>query len=300
MSRVRYSASASVSDSRSPASTLSLIRRRSASIRPALAKLLQDPLPGPPLLREEGEEDGEGYTDPLPVVQMDRPSVLLDDGVDDGKSEAGPLRLRGEERIEDVVHHVVRDPAAGVAHLENDADPLRRVGEVRADGEDAAAAHRLDGVGNEVPYHLPDLVRIRRDGGKVRGEVDHRGDAGLLELLPEHRQHLADLRVQVYDAERRDPLPGEVERLADDPLQSFDFLQDDPGVPLDRRRSSPRLRGGDPPGEPADRGERVLDLVGDFGRHLPERHEFLALHQLVLRGPDGLARALKRLVEGGV
>ena len=65
-------------------------------------------------------------------------------------------------------------------------------------------------------------------------------------------------------------------------------------------RPSPGPGGGDPPGEPADRGEGVLDLVGDPGRHLPERHELLALHQPVLRGPDGVERALQRLVEGGV
>src|SRR5512142_2247099 len=147
MSRARYSASASDSDSRSPASTLSLIRRNSVSIRPALAKLLENPPPGSPILREEREEDREGYTDPLPVVQMDRPAVLLDDGVDDGKSEPGPLRFRGEERVEDVVHHVVGDPASGVAHLEHHAGPLLGKGGACGDRAGAASLHRLDGVG---------------------------------------------------------------------------------------------------------------------------------------------------------
>src|SRR5512141_596326 len=188
MSRARYSASASASDSRSPASTLSLIRRRSDSIRPALAKLLEDPPPGSTLLREVGKEDREGYTDPLPVVQMDRPAVLLDDGVDDGKSESGPLRLRGEERVEDVVHHVVGDPAAGVAHLEHHADPLLGASWAGGDREGTASPHRLDGVGEEIPQHLPQLVRINGDDGEIRGEVDHRRDARFLELLPEHRQ----------------------------------------------------------------------------------------------------------------
>src|SRR5512143_2980547 len=182
-SRVRYSASASASVSRSPASTLSLIRRCSDSIGPALASLLEDPLPGSTLLRKEGEEDREGYTDPLPVVQMDRPAVLLDDGVDDGKPEAGPLRLRGEERVEDVVHHVVGDPASGVAHLEHHAGPLLGKGGACSDREGAASSHRLDGVGDEVPQHLPQLVRIHGDDGEIGEKVDHGRDAHVRELL---------------------------------------------------------------------------------------------------------------------
>src|SRR5512139_2002437 len=151
MSLVPYRARASESDSLSPSSTLSRMCLKSALIGPALAHLFEDPLPRPRLLGEDGEEDGEGHALPLPVVQMDRPPVLLHDGVDDGEPQPRSLGLRGEEGVEDVVHHVVRDAAAGVAHLEPHAHPLRGAGGAGCDREDAASLHRLDGVGDEVP-----------------------------------------------------------------------------------------------------------------------------------------------------
>src|SRR5512139_1422755 len=55
-------------------------------------------------------------------------------------------RLLGEEGVEDVVHHVMRDSAAGVAHLEHHADTLLGAGGAGGDREDAASLHRLDGV----------------------------------------------------------------------------------------------------------------------------------------------------------
>src|SRR5512134_39091 len=108
MSRVSYRARASASDSLSPASTLSRMCLDIALIGPALAHLFEDPLPRTRVLGEDGEEDGEGHALPLPVVQVDRPPVLLHDGVDDGEPQPRPLGLRCEEGVEDVVHHVVR------------------------------------------------------------------------------------------------------------------------------------------------------------------------------------------------
>jgi len=143
---------------------------------------------------------------------MDRPPVLLDDGVDDGKPEAVPFAFVVKNGFEDVLHHVVRDPAAGVAHLENHPDPLRGVGEVRGDGEDAAPPHRLDGVGYEVPHHLPDLVRIREDDREVR----ERSIIREMRASSNSSRNISSTSRSPCSGSRRGtrgPSPGEVERL---------------------------------------------------------------------------------------
>src|SRR5512134_1139842 len=166
MSRVRQRARASSSVSRSPAKTLSRMVFNVASIASALAHLLEDPHLRARFPRDARQEDRKGYSLPLPVVQLDRPAVLLHDRVNDGKPQARPFRLRREEGVENIMDHVVGDPAAGVADEEDHAVPFVLQRGACRHGESSPVFHRLDGVGDQVPKDLAKLVRV---GGDDRG-----------------------------------------------------------------------------------------------------------------------------------
>src|SRR5687767_4448242 len=132
--------------------------------------------------------DDDGRAASLAARDRDRAPVLLDDGLRNGKAEAGARRLRGEERIEQAGQDLLGDALAGVddahAHdrhrprlgrpalglaalalagaLEVGAPPsaralarprpARRQGDL--EGERAAAGHRLDGVDHQVEQDL--------------------------------------------------------------------------------------------------------------------------------------------------
>jgi hypothetical protein len=92
-----------------------------------------------------------------------------------GEAEPGPLplRLRGEERLEQVLDDLLRHPKAGVAHAERHVstwlqppEPMlqRRmlVDAFRAHHDAPAVRHRVARVEHEVHQHLLDLPLHRR------------------------------------------------------------------------------------------------------------------------------------------
>ena len=95
--------------------------------------------------------------------------MLLDDVEHDGQAEPGPLVLRREERLEDLVRGLAGHARAGV----RDADPDRGVLLVGADRQFAGSRHRVDGVGEEVEEDLLELLGVDADDDLLRDEREH-------------------------------------------------------------------------------------------------------------------------------
>ena len=99
-----------------------------------------------------GKGDDEGGAAVDLAVHLDVAVMLLDDVVDDGQAQAGPLadRLGGEERIEYLFQVLFRDAAAVV--LEADGDLLAAL--FAADRDPALALDGVDGVDEQVDEQL--------------------------------------------------------------------------------------------------------------------------------------------------
>ncbi len=106
------------------------------------------------------------------VIRADpqAPLVGLDDRAADRQAHAHPLRLRGEERLEDPLHFRLADSLAAIAH--EDFHGLL-VAAPRADAQQpllfGRLVHRFQAVAGEVHHDLFDLDRIghhRRNVGR--------------------------------------------------------------------------------------------------------------------------------------
>src|SRR5467141_474297 len=102
------------------------------------------------------QAEGERRAEARGAADVDLAAVLLDDPVDEGESEPGPLRLGGEERLEDVGQVVGPDAFAAVGHRDFQAV----TNDLGRDAELAALRHRLEGIQAEVPQHLPELLGV--------------------------------------------------------------------------------------------------------------------------------------------
>ena len=211
--------------------------------------------------------------------------VLADDPVGDRQAQAGPLAdpPPGEERLEDVLEHLGRHAAAvvGEDHL---GHPL---GVPEVDPERAAGVHRVERVDDQVQDDLLDLLAV---------DVGHDGLAGLEDdVLAPVLAHVADhLDDPLDQAGQVGPLAldvgaaGEVEQLLGDALAAERLLLDHPQVVaddlgvgavggVDQERAEPVLQR---LGAEGDRGQRVVDLVGDPGGEEPDARQPLGADEL--------------------
>ena len=134
---------------------------------------------------------------------------LLDDAVDGGEPEPGaaPDFLGGEERLEDLLHHLRRHAGAGVAHFdqhvfaglhavltEGEQVALGDIG--GADRELAAVRHGVARIHRKIDDHLLELMQVRLHRPDVGAAVELQLDV-LAEQPPEQdrqlRQHVAEL-----------------------------------------------------------------------------------------------------------
>ena len=95
-----------------------------------------------------------------------------------------PVRLGGEERLEDAPPDRLVHADAGVAHGQHRVRPGPRAGMLggvdrvevdgaRLDGERAAVGHRVAGVDDQVQHHLFDLAGVGLDAGQVGRQLQH-------------------------------------------------------------------------------------------------------------------------------
>src|SRR3954471_24857021 len=105
---------------------------------------------GERLERGQRQHHGEARADAGARVDLDASAMRLDDAVADRKAEAGSLAglLGGEERVEDLRQHVLRDAPPVVGDLDGH---MSRIGRARA-YDDAAAGlgRRLRRIDDEV------------------------------------------------------------------------------------------------------------------------------------------------------
>src|SRR2546430_15226973 len=191
---------------RPPRSTLfpytTLFRSRSRlSRRPgsssAISSVAGSDMDGP----LDRQSDREDRARARAVRPLDLAAVLLHDLARDREAEAGALRLRGEELLEETRRHPVRDATAGVGHRD-----LHRIAvEAAPDRELAAARQRLEPVLHEVQHRLAQEAAVDLHHRHARVDLDAhpqplaRGDrtdeVGQLLDEPAHRL-LLDVRAR--------------------------------------------------------------------------------------------------------
>src|SRR4051794_16119143 len=100
----------------------------------------------------------------------DRASVTLDDLMDNGQAESRSIAFRREQRFEDVIDHVARNPDSSIG--EGNVDIALRVlddtkGEMRItrfaprdDDDLSPVRHRVTRIQGEVHQSLMKLIRI--------------------------------------------------------------------------------------------------------------------------------------------
>ena len=237
--------------------------------------------------------DHEARASPLLAVDAHDAAVRLDDAVDGGEPETGPapLRLGGEERLEDPVQVLSRDADARVRDREHHVGARRearrraRVVELldgRLERERAAPGHRVAGVHGEVHDHLLQVARIAADVALRRAQAlldAHR----LVERPAEERGHLLHHRVQVHvllslvaEPREREEAPRQVRRAVaggrDGPRRLLDHAA---GRRLRREHV----------GVAEDPDEQVVEVVRHAAGKQPDGLELLGVALRLLRAP---------------
>ena len=142
---------------------------------------------------------------------------LLHEAIDHAESEPGAvaLRLRREERLEDLVDNVGRNSATGVGHRDHDVLARGHLGVAFGvviveegisglDGELALTIHRVARVDRQVEQRILDLHRVDERVPKSAG--DHRLDFdALAKRAPQHVVDAADQAAEI-DHFRRERL----------------------------------------------------------------------------------------------
>src|SRR5688500_455553 len=222
------------------------------------------------------------------AAHLQAAAVALDDPVRDPQPEPRALlTLRGEERLEDVRHVLLRDAAAAVTDLD-----LDRVGaqEARArvavdrggDGDRAALPHRLGAVQDEIEDDLLQLVGGGHDGWQRGVEILREAHVPVAEPLRDERLGLLDERVHVGRLHRR-RRPVEAEHLPEDARHPLGLF------PRDVEELEVRVVLRDLVDEQVqrvlDRLERVVDLVRDRRGEPAGRGELLRVEERLLETP---------------
>ena len=152
------------------------------------------------------------------ALELDPAAVLGDDPVADAQAEAGPPadRFRGEEGVEDLRPHLVRNAAAVVGDLDHHVVHDRPGRDPEGPLPLAAVIDGLDGVHQELKEHLVDRGRRALEVGDL-GVVARHPDLRPRELFAEEPEGLVERLVQVELGEPAPVEPGEGAEVRHDP-----------------------------------------------------------------------------------
>src|SRR5712691_1320597 len=142
--------------------------------------------------------------------------MRFNDGAADGQSHAGPMKLRGKERIEDLVRLLRGKPYAGIADGHHKSLVFRSL---RFDDELARPIHifhRIDAVTDEVHHDLLQLHAISHDLGKVRRQVPADRYGVSRHLAAQEDDHLSNNFVYIQQLPLRSTLLEEQADPTDD------------------------------------------------------------------------------------
>ena len=188
------------------------------------------------LEREEAGEHG-----PLPGLALDGDGavVLLDDPMSNGEAEAEPLRLRGDEGVEDALQKLRRDPLPFIPDLDFHQGAVRGLegrgqGETGHNRKGAASGHCLDPVLDEVQKDLGQPILVARDRREARiivaDNLDRLRAAGGFVEEEDPVQELGEVH---QDEVERDGT-GQVQELLHDPVDPINLAEHDLDVVLPR------------------------------------------------------------------
>src|SRR5262245_5509700 len=230
-------------------------------------------LGGPVLVLQDGKLEEEPRSPPGPRLPPEPAAVRAQDRLGDRQAEADTLRLGGVEGLEHPF--VLLGAAARAGVLDADHDPaLDPAGAHRQAARRGGArrAHRLAAVHHQVEHHLLQFdavaVHRRQAGFEVALDLDRAGD----QIAAHDVEHFADQRVDLERAELRlaalEQRAQAVDHVACALIGDDDVVQD-----LGQHLRGPGLVGeevlrGLRVGE--DRGQRLVELVGDAARELAE------------------------------
>src|SRR6059036_790698 len=156
------------------------------------------------------------------VRPLDLAAVLLHDLARDREAEAGALRLRGEELLEETRRHLVRNAAAGVGH----GDLHRIAVEAAPDRELAAARQRLEPVLHEVQHRLAQEAAVDLHHRHARVDLDAHPEPLARGDRPDEVGQLLDELAHRLLLEVRAREAGEGEVLLGERVQRADLLAD--------------------------------------------------------------------------
>ncbi len=219
--------------------------------------------------------------------------MLVQDLPADGEAQARAVAdlLRRIERIEDASHLLLGNSDPGIAHVHDHVlHPVLPRG-AGPKGQRPPRRHRVDRIGHQVVDGLHELVPVDKTGRHFGGGLEYERH-----LLPPAQvgiglsglqENVAEIRVNEVVFH----LPGEAQRVLEDPLEPPHFGDDDLRVLLlsclFRKMPFETTR------EPPDDRQGVADLVRHVGGDATERGELLRLDQLVLKAPQLLDRLEK-------
>src|SRR6202521_806266 len=233
--------------------------------------------------------------------------MLLQDATHYGEAKAGALFPRGEIGLEQAVAVLLGQPGAVVDHVDHDVGaftPDRHLDAPAPERGRGYRGNRLGGVLDDVGHRLGnqpavELGRHRAIGGR---ELDV--DLGMADAHQEH--HLAHRIDDILRGDHRLRHAGKPREFVDHALDVLDLAHDRIGALLEHRAvlgDHAAVFAPQPLGGELDRGQRILDLVGDAAgnvgprggalrhdeiRDVVERHHVavLDLGRLLGRHPD--------------
>src|SRR5262245_7558202 len=201
----------------------------------------------------------------------DDAAVLRDDAMAQRQAEAGPARLGGEERGEEVALGVLGD--AGTVVGDGDREELvavrpaaHVVARLDAGGHRqlALAAQRLDGVLDQVEEHLRQLRAVTEDRGQAGIELRAQRDAAEAGRLALQREDVGQDAVEVQRSDLQLGWGAEPAQLLHQAVEAVDLADDHVGrldlAGVREGRAQELCRA-------LDAAQRVADLVCQAERH---------------------------------
>ena len=232
---------------------------------------------------------------------LDIAAVLLHYAVDGGQPEPGavPYRFCRVERLEDVAQHLLAHAAAVIGerqqHMGTRLHARIELGELVVehhvacfDDYGAVAGYGVLRIDGEVHQDLLDLAAIGKNIGAQRGEIgldlDVGTDRSLHQIEQRHDDHVQfqQLHGEYLLAPEGEQLLGEVRSLVSRQQDAFDSF------PIGISGAEIAL---DDIGVDKDRGQQVVEVVGQASGQLPDRLDLLHLPHLFFQLRPALVAA---------
>src|SRR5262245_56484032 len=157
------------------------------------------------------------------VIGVELGAVGLRHAGGDRQSKTGSALLRREERLEDTLTELGRDPGSGVGH--GDRDLIRRA----CDRDPNLTARRrgLVRVHEQIQEELLEILVIAEHAARRIAETCADGDALLVEPRLHDFERFPERHAQVDGMLRPSPGMGERTQPIDDALHALDLASDD-------------------------------------------------------------------------